>query len=157
MPLGNPDDGDNDLPFIDELQVLVAAPASTVWGALTKRLGHFRRAPIVAFTYLLGAEPRRTAGDLLSAGSALPGFAVTEAVPGDRVRLTGRHRFSQYELILSLAPRPGATMLSARSYARFPGLHGFFYRQLLIGSGAHRVLLGGMLYTIRRRAERSQD
>lgn len=156
MPLGNPGDVDNDLPFIDELQVFVPAPASAVWGVLTKQLSHFRHAPRVVFAYLLGAEPRRAAGGLLSEGSALPGFAVTEAVPGDRVRLTGRHRFSQYALILSLATRPGGTMLSARSYARFPGPHGFVYRQLVIGSGAHRVVLGGILRTIRRRAVRSQ-
>ncbi|HEX3790826.1 MAG TPA: hypothetical protein VHW44_23390 [Pseudonocardiaceae bacterium] len=155
MSLGDPEDVHNELPFVDELQVLVPAPASAVWRALSKQFSHFRHAPIVALTHLLGTEPRRAAGGLLSEGSALPGFAVTEAVPGDRVRLTGRHRFSQYELILSLTTRPGGTMLSARSYARFPGLHGSVYRQLVIGSTAHRVLLGGLLRTVRRRAVRS--
>jgi hypothetical protein len=156
MSLGNPENVGNDLPFIDELQVLVPAPASAVWSSLVKQFSYFRDAtPIVALTYLLGTEPRRAAGSLLSEGSTLPGFAVTEAVPCDRVRLTGWHRFSRYELILNLTTRPGGTMLSARSYAQFPGPHGSVYRQLVIGSAVHRVLLGGILRTVRRRAVRS--
>jgi hypothetical protein len=67
--------------------------------------------------------------------------------------LTGRHRFSRYALILTLAEQPDGTMLCARTQASFPGLHGSLYRALVIGSGAHRVLVRRLLRTIRRSAE----
>ena len=45
------------------------------------------------------------------------------------------------------------TLLRARSYARFPGPHGFVYRQLVIGSRAHRILLNRLLHTVARGVE----
>jgi hypothetical protein len=78
---------------------------------------------------------------------------VAEAVPGRRVRLTGRHRFSQYAFILTLVTQPDSTMLSARTHAEFPGLRGSVYRRLVIGSGVHRVLVARLLRAVRRQAE----
>lgn len=89
-------------------------------------------------------------GTPLGEGATLPGFAVTQAVPGRRVRLTGRHRYSQYELILTLHAERDGTVLSALTYAKFPGLHGRIYRGLVSGSGAHRVLVPRLLCAVRR-------
>ena len=145
---------DGDLPFLDEHQVLVPAPADVVWRCLARQLHPTR--PGEAFALLVGAEPRRATGRRFDEGATLPGFAVAEAVPGQFVRLTGRHHFSRYALVFSLAAQPGGTVLSARSYAQFPGLHGRVYRRLVIGSGAHRVLLTRQLRAVRRRAESRQ-
>jgi hypothetical protein len=142
---------DNDLPFIDEHQVLVSAPAPAVWRSLTMQLPRFASGE--AFAHLLGAEPRRAAGKPLAEGATLPAFAVTEFVPERRIRLTGRHRFSRYAFILTLATQPDGTMFSACTHAEFPGPHGWVYRQFVIGSGAHRVLVKRLLRTVRRQAE----
>lgn len=144
---------DNDLPFIDEHRVLVSAPAPAVWRSLTLQITRPRFAGAEALAYLLAAEPRRASGKPLAEGASLPGFTVAEAVPGRRVRLTGRHRYSRYALILTLAAQTDGTTLSARTYAEFPGLRGGVYRRLVIGSGAHRVFVGRLLRTVRRRAE----
>jgi hypothetical protein len=144
----------NDPPFIDEYQVLVAASAHAVWRALVARLTGSRRLGTDAFAFLVGAEPRRASNGPIAEGSTLPGFAVAAAEPGHRLRLTGRHRFSKYALVLNLDASPDGTVLSARTYAEFPGLRGTVYRRLVIGSGAHRVLVKRLLRDIGRRAER---
>jgi hypothetical protein len=143
-----------DLPFIDEHQVLVPAPAATVWLCLTRQLTPARLGGGRALAYLLGTDPRQVTGTPLDQGATLPGFAVSEAVPGRLVRLTGRHRFSRYALVFGLTPQSDGTLLSARSYAEFPGPHGWAYRQLVIGSGAHRVIVARMLREVRARARR---
>lgn len=144
------DSWDN-LPFVDEHRVLVPAPASAVWQALTGLVpGAGTGGATVA--RLLGTEPRRARGTLFEPGATLPGFAVAEAVPGRRLRLTGRHRFSRYALLFTLTPQPGGTLLSARTDAAFPGLPGRLYRLLVISSGGHRVLVGRMLRAVGRRA-----
>lgn len=148
-----PPHADGDLPFVDEHRVLVSAPALAVWGSLTVQLAGHGNAGTEAFARLLAAEPGRASGTPLEEGATLPGFAVAEAVPGRRIRLTGRHRFSRYALTLTLVARPEGTMLSARTDAEFPGLHGFVYRGLVIGSGAHRVFVRRLLRTVGRRAE----
>jgi hypothetical protein len=152
VPPHSPDVAHN-LPFIDEHQVLVSAPALAVWRSLTTLLARTRPAATMAFSHLVAAEPRRASGTLLDVGATVPGFTVTEAVPGHHVRLAGRHRFSQYALVLTLVTQPDETVLSAHTYARFPGLHGAVYRQLVIGSGAHRIFVRRLLGAVRRRAE----
>lgn len=147
---------DTDLPFIDEHQVLAAAPAAAVWRVLGTRFGGL---PPGAATYarLIAADPPRASGTPLTEGATVPGFAVAEAVPERRARLTGRHRFSRYTLDFTLVPESGGTTLSARSYAEFPGLLGGVYRGFVISSGAHRVLVRRLLRTIAARAERTPD
>ncbi|TDD68655.1 hypothetical protein E1262_15255 [Jiangella aurantiaca] len=102
--------------------------------------------------WVLGTDPRRASGVPLEPGATVPGFAVAAAEPERLVRLTGRHRFSRYALTFTLAAAPGGTMLSARTEAAFPGPHGRAYRLLVIGSGAHRRIVGRMLRDVRRRA-----
>jgi hypothetical protein len=148
MPAVHP----NEPPFVDEHSTRVAAPAAAVWRALGVQLPRF--AGNEAFARVLAAEPRRVSGGALEAGATLAGFAVAEAVPGRRLRLVGRHRYARYALLLELAERPGGTLLVARTNAAFPGVVGGLYRRLVIGSGAHRVLVRRLLRDVRRRAER---
>jgi hypothetical protein len=141
------------LPFVDEHRVAIAAPTAEVWRALVVRLRRFGGSEAVA--RLLGADPGRAAGEPLDEGATVVGFAVAESIPEQRVRLVGRHRFSRYALELDLAVQPDGTTLSALTYAEFPGLRGALYRGLVIGSGAHRVLVRRLLRDVRRHAEQT--
>jgi len=146
-------DIDGGLPLIDEHHVVVAAPPAVVWRCLGAQFGRTSPPMSGLFTHVLGTDPGRTAGQFLDEGATVPGFAVTESIPEQRVRLAGRHRFSEYALIFSLAVEPGGTRLTASTYARFPGLHGAVYRGLVIGSGAHRVVTVRLLGAVRHKAQ----
>jgi len=141
------------LPFVDEHHVLVAAHAPTVWRCLGRQLAGPRFAAPGALVYLVGTQPRRASGAPLAEGSTLPGFVVAEAVPEHRARLTGRHHFSRYALTLTLVTEPAGTLLTAYTHAEFPGPLGQVYRGLVIGSGAHRVLVPRLLRAVRHQAE----
>jgi hypothetical protein len=138
----------DELPFVDEHRVLVPAPAEAVWRSLAARFG--RVAGAGTYARVVGARPARSSGGTFEQGATMPGFAVTQSVPYERVRLAGRHHFSRYALVLTLTEQAGGTLLSARTYASFPGIHGRAYRGLVIGSGAHRVLVGRLLRGIGR-------
>lgn len=140
-----------DLPFVDVHEVLVSAPAAAVWLSLPVQVSQF--APAEAFARLLAAEPHQACGKPLDEGATLPGFEVVETVPGKRVQLAGQHRFSRYALILILEAQADHTVVKARTHAEFPGLRGRVYRRLVIGSGAHRVLVKRLLEAVRREAE----
>src|SRR5206468_2870118 len=79
------------------------------------------------------------------------GFEVTEEIGGDRLALAGRHRFSRYALIFELHEiADDSTVLRARTFAVFPGLHGRIYRALVIGTHAHALATNHMLCAVRR-------
>jgi hypothetical protein len=139
------------LPRVDEHSVLVRAAAPVVWAALGASMPGSR--PSAWYAVAVGAADRRRSGDPLITGATLPGFSVREAVPGRRLVLTGRHRFSDYALVFTLDDRDGGTRLAAESRARFPGTGGRVYRALVIGSGAHRLLVRRWLRRIRSAAE----
>jgi hypothetical protein len=141
------------LPFIDEHSVDVAASPDAVWAALGRTVGQQSRLPVRAVATVLGTDPRAPRGDPLVLGSTIPGFRVTAAVRGERIVLSGRHRFSEYELVFELTARADGTRLSALTYARFPGPHGRAYRALVIGSGGHRIAVRRMLRGIAGAAE----
>ena len=144
----------SDPDFVDEQRVLVSAAAPAVWEALGASLRPVERAGREFFTgRVLGAVPGTAHGDPLDQGSAVPGFGVREAVPERRLVLAGEHRFSDYVLVFTLEERGRATQLSARTHARFPGLRGRVYRALVIGSGAHRMIVWRWLERIRAVAE----
>lgn len=146
---------DNDLPFIDEHKILVNASAGAVWHSLGTQLTGSRIPGTEAIAHLVGAEQRRFSGTPLTEGATLPGFTVAEAEPDTHVSLAGKHRFSRYIFDFTLEPEAGGTMLIARTFAEFPGLLGGVYRQLVIGSGGHRVVVRQMIRSIARRAERA--
>ena len=99
------------LPYIDEHDQRVDAPADVVWTALLKVL---RRemggtAPIAR---MLGCDPAKGTAEFAGRpGEAVPGFRVVEAEPGRRLALRGRHRFSNYALtfvpgVFTITPPP---------------------------------------------------
>ena len=72
-------------------------------------------------------------------------------MPNQQLALAGRHRFSRYLLVFELDDLPGEeSLLTARTYAEFPGLHGGVYRALVIGTRFHAVAVKGMLRSIRQ-------
>lgn len=142
-----------DLPFIDEHSVLVQAPAPVVWRTLLRNLPTLPAAPPLLLR-AWGLQPPRASGILPETGATIPGFAITESVPNGLLRLTGRHRFSRYELVWELTTQPEGTRLAARSFGEFPGPAGFLYRLAVIGSGAHGVLVPWLLRRVRHQAER---
>ena len=131
----------DELPYIDEQVVRVDAPRPPVWAALqrytTSLLRNAERNPLLV---LLGPQPRA-------------GFAVAESVEPRRIILVGRHRFSRYRLAFELSDAPGGgTVIHARSYAAFPGLHGRAYRALVVGTRLHVMATRYMLRAIRAAA-----
>jgi hypothetical protein len=132
-----------ELPFVDEHRIRIPAARDHVWRTLRRHvdssLGIGARNPL---TWILGTRPRA-------------GFAVEREVPGEQLSMAGRHRFSRYRLVFDLSDiADGATQLSARTFAVFPGRRGRSYRALVIGTGAHVVATKQILRSIRRSATR---
>lgn len=115
------------LPYIDEHAItLDAAPADT-WSAL---LAVLCRSPDDPATVPLG-------------------FSLAEATPPQRFALKGRHLFAVYRWVFELDDLgPRRTQVRSQTWAAFPGLHGKVYRALVIGTGAHRVVVRAMLRRI---------
>ncbi|GAA5090277.1 hypothetical protein [Nocardia iowensis] len=81
--------------------------------------------------------------------TAPSGFVLDSAAAPARLALKGRHWFSEYALIFELDDEgPSRTRVRAKSLANFPGLHGKIYRALVIGTGAHKFVVRGMLRRI---------
>lgn len=142
-----------DLPLIDVHRVRASAPPDVVWSALTRRF----RGSNPAFTRylrLISAEPAAEKGAVPDVGAAVPGFEVVAAVPGERLELAGGHRFSRYRLVFDLEPDGAATVLTATTYATFPGFLGGLYKAAVIHSPAHRFVTRKMLESVKARAER---
>ncbi len=126
---------------------------SVLTQALCKGFGSSGSAPVAR---ALGLVPARTRGDwrgTLHPGDALPGFAVAQTRPPQRLELRGRHRFSSYALVFELdAVGAARCTLRAQTWAEFPGPIGRAYRALVIGSGGHRVIVRRLLRDVARRA-----
>jgi hypothetical protein len=146
----------NGLPFVDEHSVHVSAPPARVWPALVSVLRtDFGSVPAPAAKALLGIEPAKMSGrwrEQVSVGDSLPGFEATEVSPATRLALEGRHRFSRYALIFELREQDDGLLLSAQTWAEFPGLKGCLYRTVVIGSRGHRILVRRLLARVARRA-----
>lgn len=152
------------LPYIDSHCRRVEATREQVWDALVSVL-HARLTGAVAvpFARLVGVTPAAVRGDWHGTpgpGDSLPGFEVAEVRAPARLALRGEHRFAQYQLAFELdttgetGPGTGAAecTLCARSWGAFPGLAGSGYRAVVIGTGAHRVLVRQLLRLVARRA-----
>lgn len=145
------------LPYIDEHVMNVAAGRERTWVALLAALrGEFGGDASARAARLLGCVPARREGDWageVRAGAALPGFVVDEVRSPSRLALSGRHRFSRYALVFELEQvGHGRARVRAQTWAAFPGLLGSLYRGLVIGSGAHRVVVRRLLRRVARRA-----
>jgi hypothetical protein len=125
--------------FVDEHRISIVAPPDRVWAALRHYVeGALLKERDNPLLRLLGTEPRS-------------GFALSSEVPGTELRLSGRHRFSRYELVFQASDGgDGTTEVCARTFADFPGLHGRVYRTLVIDSRAHVLAVRAMLRAIRR-------
>ena len=145
------------LPYIDEHSITIDATRERVWSvlvhALRKDFGGGASAPL---TRLLGVAPAETRGNwrgTLHPEDALPGFALAEIHPSERLELRGRHRFSSYALVFELdAIGAARCTLRAQTWAEFPGPIGRVYRALVIGSGGHRLIVRRLLRNVARHA-----
>jgi hypothetical protein len=114
------------LPYIDEHATTVDADAATTWAAVLRVLCDDPADPHAPF-----------------------GFKISECRPRERLALAGRHPFAVYEWIFELdALAPHQTRVRSQTWAAFPHLHGKVYRAVVIGSGAHRVIVRWMLTRI---------
>ncbi|MGB9307181.1 MAG: hypothetical protein WCB92_26895 [Mycobacterium sp.] len=114
------------LPYIDEHAISVDASAAESWSALLR---------------VMCRDP----GD----PTTVPlGFTLDEATPPRRLALKGRHLFAVYRLVFELDPGGEGVRLRALTWAAFPGLRGKVYRALVIGTGAHRIVVRRMLNRI---------
>jgi hypothetical protein len=129
----------DELPYVDEHAIRIAASRDLVWSALQRYATTSLRIPEGnPLARLLGTEPRT-------------GFEVVESAPAHSLTLAGRHRFSRYMLRFELTEAAaGVTQLRAQTYALFPGLRGQVYRALVIGSRAHLVATNHILRSVRR-------
>ncbi len=115
------------LPYIDEHAISVAAGRAETWAAVLRTICR---------------DPHDS--------SAFPtGFVLDEARPPERLALKGRHLFARYLWVFELdAEAAQRTRIRSATWADFPGLHGKIYRALVIGSGAHRVVVRATLKRI---------
>ena len=143
------------LPYIDEHSTYVGATPERTWAALIA-VGATMRGPTGPLGWLMALQPALASGDWnpgVEAGATLPGFQVEQACPPSRLALAGRHRFSRYALVFELEDiGPDGTRVRARSWGVFPGVHGRSFRALVIGTGAHRVVVRRLLRGIEGRA-----
>jgi hypothetical protein len=144
------------LSYIDDIAITVATGREQTWTALRSVLrSDLSGGAATPLIRALGAAPAHASGDWSGdlRGAALPGFAVAQSDPHERLELNGRHRFARYALTFELEDAgAGSTRLHARTHAEFPGLRGTVYRALVIGTRAHRVVVQRLLRRVARRA-----
>jgi uncharacterized protein YndB with AHSA1/START domain len=144
------------LPYIDEHSTTIDATRERVWEALVSSLrvslGTSAPGPLRMALNLTPAEMRGDWRGALHVDDALPGFSITEVSPPERLELSGGHRFSSYKLAFEIdAVDDERSTLRALTWAAFPGLTGRAYRALVIGSGAHKLVVCRLLRNIARR------
>jgi hypothetical protein len=144
------------LPYIDEHSTKISATPEQTWRALISVLrADLGGAVPAAITRLLGAAPAQLRGTwhgTLDTGDTLPGFAVAETRPPERLELRGAHRFSRYALVFELDTiDTDHCVLRAQTWAEFPGGAGRTYRALVIGSRGHRVIVHHLLRRVASR------
>jgi hypothetical protein len=119
------------LPYIDEHAISVATSRAETWPAVLRTICRDPHDP----------------------STVPPGFVLDETRPPERLALKGRHLFATYRWVFELdAEAPQRTCVRAATWAHFPGLHGKMYRALVIGTGAHRVVVRVTLKRIASRA-----
>ncbi|HYB23678.1 MAG TPA: nuclear transport factor 2 family protein [Solirubrobacteraceae bacterium] len=149
------------LPYVDAHTIEIDAPAQCVWDTLTSRVlprfgGGFGRlatgragrlgARLLRAPYPGPPEP----GPGLAA--TIVGFRVQHAERPSLIALAGEHRFATYTLLLRIEPAAAgaASRLTAETHAAFPGAGGRAYRAVVIGTGAHRLVVNRLLSRVAR-------
>lgn len=157
-PAGTPAEGPRArLPFIDEYTIEIGAPPERVWDALVHEAlprfgaGAGPLGPLGA--RLLGCPYTERPGPGPHVPEAIVGFRVDRAERPALVALGGHHRFSRYSLTFTIEPAGAGSRLRATTHAAFPGPAGPWYRRLVIGTGAHVLLLRRLLSQIKRSVE----
>jgi hypothetical protein len=145
------------LPYIDVHEVEVAADVNAAWRALLRvARGSLGGTGQRRLAQALRVEPPSVSGRWtadVEPGAALPGFAVERVRRPELLSLRGGHRFSRYRLDFELsAAGSDRSHLRARTWAEFPGLAGAAYRALVIGTGAHRLVVRRLLRQIAKAA-----
>jgi hypothetical protein len=146
----------DDLPFVDEHAIEVAAPPERAWEAVRQTASRsFDGRSAALLARLLGTAEGHPRGDPAEPGSTITGFRVSRADAPVELVLEGEHRFSRYALIFHLEALSGErTRVRAETRAVFPGLHGRAYRALVIGTRGHVLMVKRLLRAVRARAER---
>ena len=117
----------NALPHVDDHTTVVEAAPDVLWRALCEVLDRSGARPgATGYARLVGCTDRAATGPRpLAAGSALPGFHVTSALPDRELVLEGGHRFSSYALVFRIERTGrGRSALTAETRAVFPGATG---------------------------------
>ena len=146
----------DELPRIDEHAVRVRADPDRTWRAVLETFRSSGSAGGRVLASVLGAEPASTSGwdgDSPRWRAMVPGFAVTDAERPHRVALRGRHRFSEYAIVVRIEPTGEGSVCRLESRGAFPGPHGTVYRLLVVGSRGHVLAVRRLLDSMRRRAE----
>jgi hypothetical protein len=133
--------GNHRPPFVDEHVVTVEADIAQGWAAVEDYATRLTRTPHRLLSRVLGTDPAS-------------GFRIAESEPPRRVTLTGRHRFSTYQLVFEVVPATEGTQIRALTFAEFPGLRGLAYRTFLTVSRAHPIATRRMLRAIARGVHR---
>ena len=143
------------LPVIDEHAVDVRADAERVCDAVLETFRDSGSRATRVLTAVLGGAPGSTQGwDGESVqGATVPGFAVAQLDRPGLVVLSGRHRFSQYAIVVRIDPTATGSRCRLESRGTFPGPLGAVYRTLVVGTRGHVVAVRSLLTSIRRRAE----
>ena len=144
------------LPLVDEHTVEVPASTEEVWAVLRTIVdGAFRGSVSSAYARIVGCVPASAGGPRpIADGSTIVGFRVTSAEPPRRLVLTGRHRFSSYQLTFTADELESRrTRLTAATHAAFPGVGGRLYRALVIESGVHARMVRQLLSSIEREVD----
>lgn len=131
----------DELPVIDEHSVDVRAAPERVCDAVLETFGGSGSGATRLLAAVLGA---------------VPAFAVERLDRPHLVVLRGRHRFSEYAIVVRIEPAAGGSRCRLESRGVFPGPHGAVYRALVVGTRGHVVAVRRLLTSIRRRAEASR-
>jgi hypothetical protein len=130
------------LPFVDVHSTTVAATPEAVFAALERIGPRIGTDPLFSrYARLVGSEDQGA-------------FHVARSERPTLVVLGGSHRFSRYELVCRIEPENGGSVVRFETWAEFTGLGGRLYRAAVIGTGGHRIAMGLLLASLRRRIER---